>query len=140
MPDRGGRRRRASSRQAADRAAGDRAGAEIGGRRASRGLAKNDIRGLRRAFSLTFRAGLYPLSGRRRADRQPSDPLAPPAGRRRRFLFGECRIGAVGGAGRAAARPQIEPPGTAPAPRYGVAAPVGGSVKMTLGVSAVLSL
>src|ERR1700680_4989870 len=31
--------------------------------------------GLRRAFSLTFRAGLYPLSGRRRADRQPSDPL-----------------------------------------------------------------
>src|SRR6202521_2197701 len=38
------------------------------------------------------------------------------------------------GAGRAAARPQIEPP------RSGVAAPVGGSVKMTLGVSAVLSL
>src|ERR1700730_1833611 len=67
------RRRRASSRQAADRAA------EIRGRRASRGLAKNDIRGLRRAFSLTFWAGLYPLSGRRRADRQPSDPLAPPA-------------------------------------------------------------
>ena len=106
----------------------------------SRGPSKNDIIRLRRAFSLTFRAGLYPLSGRRRADRQPSDPLAPPAGRRRRFLFGECRIGAVGGAGRAAARPQIEPPGTAPAPSYGVAAPVGGSVKMTLGVSAVLSL
>src|ERR1700735_4617734 len=75
---------------------GDRAGAELRGRRARRGLAKNDIRGLRRAFSLTFRAGLYPLSGRRRADRQPSGPLAPPAGRRRRFLFGECRIGAVG--------------------------------------------
>src|ERR1700693_6178891 len=36
------------------------------------------------------------------------------------------------GAGRAAARPQIEPPDTAAAPRYGVAAPVGGSVKMTL--------
>src|ERR1700686_4101055 len=34
-----------------------------------RGLCKNDIRGLRRAFSLTFRAGLYPLSGGcRRAD------------------------------------------------------------------------
>src|ERR1700693_6572377 len=65
---------------------------------------------------------------------------APPAGRRRRFLFSECRIGAVGGAGRAAARPGIEPPGTAPAPSYGVAAPVGGSAKMTLGVSAVLSL
>src|SRR6202521_1436106 len=48
--------------------------------------------------------------------------------------------GAVGGAGRAAARPQIERPDTAAAPRYGVAAPVGGSVKMTLGVSAVLSL
>ena len=42
--DRGGRRRRASSRQAADRAAGDRAGAELRGRRASRGLCKNDIR------------------------------------------------------------------------------------------------
>src|ERR1700733_7583475 len=41
-PDRGGRRRRASSRQAADRAAGDRAGAELRGRRASRGLCKND--------------------------------------------------------------------------------------------------
>jgi hypothetical protein len=90
--------------------AGDRGpfrGAELGGRLASRGLSKNDIIRLRRAFSLTFRAGLYPLSGRRRADRQPSDPLAPPAGRRRRFLFRECRIGAtmapgaVGGAGRA---------------------------------------
>ena len=99
MPDRGGRRRRASRRQAADRAAdraaGARAGAELRGRRASRGLCKNDIRGLRRAFSVTFRAGLYPLSGRRRAERQPSDPLAPPAGRRRRFLFRECRIGAT---------------------------------------------
>jgi hypothetical protein len=41
--------------------------------------------------------------------------------------------GAVGAAGRAAARPQIEPPDTAAAPRYGVAALVGGSVKMTLG-------
>src|ERR1700675_4118673 len=39
---------------------------------------------------------------------------------------GDDGAGAVGG-GRAAARPQIEPP------RYGVAAPVGGSVKMTLG-------
>src|ERR1700681_4243303 len=46
---------------------------------------------------------------------------------------GDDGAGAVGG-GRAAARPQIEPPS------YGVAAPVGGSVKMTLGVSAVLSL
>src|SRR6202158_610030 len=90
--------------QAADRAAGDRAGAELRGRRASRGLGKNDIRALDRAFSPTFRAGLYPLSGGRRAARQPSDPLAPPAGRRRRFLFSECRIGAVGGAGRAGRR------------------------------------
>src|ERR1700686_2510932 len=90
-------RRRASSRQAADRAA------EIRGRRASRGLCRNDIRGLRRAFSLTFRAGLYPLSGRRRADRQPSVPPAPPAGRRRRFLFRECRIGATMAPARSAA-------------------------------------
>ena len=59
--------------------------------------------GLRRAFSLTFRAGLFPLSGRRRADRQPSDPLAPPAGRRRRFLFRECRIGATMAPARSAA-------------------------------------
>src|ERR1700694_5112998 len=63
------------------------------GRRASRGLAKNDI-----------------------------IPLAP--------------------ARAPAARPQIEPPGSAPpqsaaAPRYGVAAPVGGSLKMTLGHAAL---
>jgi hypothetical protein len=36
----------------------------------------NSTSGLRRVFSLTFRAGLYPLSGGRRAARQPSDPLA----------------------------------------------------------------
>src|ERR1700676_5189918 len=128
MPDRGGRRRRASSRQAADRAAGDRAGAELRGRRASRGLCKNDIRVSPPCFLSDISGWPLSLVG------------PPPAGRRRRFLFSECRIGAVGGAGRAAARPRIEPPGTAPAPSYGVAAPVGGSAKMTLGVCAVLSL
>jgi hypothetical protein len=51
--------------------------------------------GLRRAFSLTFRAGLYPLSGRRRADRQPSDPLAAAAGAGGRIPVSECRIGAT---------------------------------------------
>src|SRR6202521_776388 len=81
--------RQAADRAAGDRAAGRRGGAEIRGRRASRGLAKNDIRALA--------------------------PARAPA-----------------------ARPQIEPPGTAPpdaaaARRYGVAAPVGGSLKMTLG-------
>ena len=35
------------------------------------------------------------LGGGRRADMQQSDPLARPAGRRRRFLFRECRIGAT---------------------------------------------
>src|SRR5580704_6650315 len=79
---------RRSSRQG-DRAAGERGGPELRGRRASRGLAKNDIRALA--------------------------PARAPA-----------------------ARPQIEPPGSGPpasaaAPSYGVAAPVGGSLKMTLG-------
>src|ERR1700686_3227940 len=46
---------------------------------------------------------------------------------------GDDGAGAVGG-GRAAARPQIEPP------RYGVATPVGGSVKMTLGLAGWCSL
>src|SRR3977135_187609 len=58
----GGRRRRGRSRQAADRAA------EIRGRRASRGLCKNDIRGLRRAFSLVFipcRGGAAPTATQR---------------------------------------------------------------------------
>src|ERR1700730_4263405 len=69
-----------------------RSGGKANGRvaRHVEGFVKMTASSLRRAFSLTFRAGLYPLSGRRRADRQPSDPLAPPAGRRRRFRFSEC--------------------------------------------------
>ena len=39
----------------------------------------------------------------RRADMQQSDPLAPPACRRRRFLFRECRIGATMAPARSAA-------------------------------------
>jgi hypothetical protein len=45
----------------------------------------------RRAFSLIFRVGLYPLLGWCRADLQQHEP---PAGRRHRFFFSECRIGA----------------------------------------------
>ena len=51
-----------------------------------RPTAKNADIPLRRAFSLTFR-----IPWRRRADLQPSDPLVPPAGRRRRFLMPEGR-------------------------------------------------
>src|ERR1700674_198271 len=49
-------RRRASSRQAADRAA------EIRGRRASRGLCKNDIRALAPPRAPTARAELAPVT------------------------------------------------------------------------------
>jgi hypothetical protein len=71
--------------RAADRAAGDRAGAELRGRRASRGLCKNDIRALDRAFSLTFRAGLYPLSSRRRLLAAVADSFFANAGSGRRW-------------------------------------------------------
>jgi hypothetical protein len=64
------------------------------------------LKDLRRAFSLTFRAGgmvlFIPWRGgaARRADMQSvgqqSDPLAPPAGRRCRFLFRELQLGASG--------------------------------------------
>ena len=43
---------------------------DLRGRRAQHPDRDRTEMGLRRAFSLTFRAGLYPLAGRRRADMQ----------------------------------------------------------------------
>src|SRR6202162_3487484 len=94
-------------------------------------------------MTLSYPPGSCSRAGRQAADRAARERAAGQRGgpeiRGRRGSRGLAKnpITPRAPARAPAASPQIEPPGSAPpdsaaAPRYGVAAPVGGSLKMTL--------